>query len=206
MGLTACVSLAAVALACDLLAPADGPPTYSQVPDFELIDRRGNVFTREDLRGTVFVANFIFASCTSMCPMLSSEMARLQHTLQQEPFWDEIRLVSISVDPGHDTPAVLAEYADRYDADPEHWRFLTGAREEIWSLSVDGFKLAVGDAPAGADEPLFHSDRFVLADREGRIRGYYEALSPDGRKKLLADLRAVVGAAAETSSAPGLPR
>ena len=190
----------AAALACAIwllllgCGPTDGVPSYTAVPDFTLTDSSGEDFGSADLRGKIWVADFIFASCTAMCPMLSTEMARVRDKLADEPLFEDLRFVSISVDPANDTPEVLAEYAGRWDADPANWRFLTGDRDAIWDLSKEGFRLAVGEAPKGSKEPLFHSDRFVLVDGDGNIRGYYEALDPAGREKLLADVRSVAGA------------
>jgi protein SCO1/2 len=124
-----------------------------------------------------------------MCPLLTAAMAKLQSELEGDPVWSDMRLVSFSVDPGHDSPAVLADYAAEYAADSAHWKFLTGERDRIWALSVDGFKLAVGENPGGADTPLFHSDQFVLVDASGGIRGYYAGLEDGDRDALVRDLR-----------------
>jgi protein SCO1/2 len=111
-------------------------------------------------------------------------MARLQSRLPEE-----IRLVSFSVDPEHDTPEVLSEYANRYNADSERWLFLTGTMDAIEKLSVGGFKLAL-DPTAGTEaEPITHSSRFVLVDREGRIRGYYGNEDPDALDRLISDAK-----------------
>ncbi len=162
-----------------------------EAPEFALLDQQGDEFRSADLRGKLWVADFVFTRCTSMCPRLTAAMAKLQGELSGKPLWDQVRLVSFSVDPEHDRPDVLAEYAERYQADRAHWTFATGTREEIWGLSVDGFKLPVGSQAGDADQPLFHSDRFVLVDRQGRIRGYYPALEPEGIPSLIDDLNAV---------------
>jgi protein SCO1/2 len=82
---------------------------------------------------------------------------------------------------------VLKAYGEAAGADPEHWTFLTGERQAIWSLSADGFKLAAGESAEG-DGPLFHSTKFVLVDREGRIRGYYDGISEEGIDALVQEL------------------
>jgi cytochrome oxidase Cu insertion factor (SCO1/SenC/PrrC family) len=100
---------------------------------------------------------------------------------------DPVRLVSLSVDPGHDTPAVLTEYAERYRAGP-NWLFLTGSRDTIAGLLRDGFRVAFADGgpPAG---PITHSDRFVLVDRDLRVRGYYHGNDQADLDRLVADAR-----------------
>jgi protein SCO1/2 len=100
-------------------------------------------------------------------------------------------LVSISVDPANDTPEALAEYAARHSAKLDGWQFLTGTRDSIWSLSVEGFKLPVQEVEDTSAGPILHSNRFVLADGRQQIRGYYDALDADDRAKLLRDLEIV---------------
>jgi protein SCO1/2 len=172
---------------------SENPAVLGVAPDFSLIDQRGAEFRSTDLRGRIWVANFIFTRCTTMCPILTREMLDLQSRTASDPVGERVRLVSFSVDPEHDRPAVLAEYAAGHGADLDRWTFATGARAEIWELSKSGFKLPVGEAPPGAEDPLFHSDRFVLVDAEGRIRGYYGGMDSGGVDALLADLQALAG-------------
>ena len=122
--------------------------------------------------------------------MLTREMARIQTDLRGRG-WDDVQLVSISVDPENDTPETLAAYAAKHGAKKGSWQFLTGQRDEIWSLSVDGFRLPVADIEDNIDGPILHSNKFVLADRQGRIRGYYDALEEPARSKLFRDLEIV---------------
>jgi protein SCO1/2 len=97
-----------------------------------------------------------------------------------------VHLISFSVDPEKDTPEVLRGYADKLQAEPGHWDFLTGAKSAIYKLSHDGFKLAVSDGGDAQGIPV-HSTRMVLVDRHGQIRGYYDATEPEAITKLLAD-------------------
>jgi protein SCO1/2 len=173
----------------------ESPAVLGSVPEFSLIDQRGADFRSADLRGQVWVANFIFTRCSAMCPILTGEMLDLQARIASDAVGDRVRLVSFSVDPEHDRPAVLAEYAERHGADTERWTFATGARAEVWELSKSGFKLAVGEELPGAADPLFHSDRLVLVDAEGRIRGYYSGMESGVVDALVEDLRAVAGEA-----------
>ena len=113
--------------------------------------------------------------------MISSRMGELQKPLRDT----DVKLVSFSVDPQHDTPAVLRDYAAKLNAQPERWHFLTGDKERIYQLSRNGFKLAAAEGePAG---PI-HSTRMVLVDRSGTIRGYYDATDADAVTRLLADV------------------
>lgn len=162
------------------------------LPEFELTNEAGEKFGTSELRGKMWVANFIFTRCKATCPMQTSMMTQLQEQLKKHPIWDDILLVSISVDPEYDTPEVLREYAQKAQADEQHWRFLTGARDEIWQLSKGGFKLPVGDNPTDPNFPLFHSSQWVLVDGQDRIRGYYDGLSQEGLDRVQRDLDRVL--------------
>jgi cytochrome oxidase Cu insertion factor (SCO1/SenC/PrrC family) len=124
---------------------------YSRVPDFTLTERSGRSVTLAELIGKVWMADFIYTECPdpNMCPLQSAHMARLQADWAAKP---DVRLVSISVDPEHDTPEVLSEYAARFRADPDRWLFLTGAKEAIYRLALNGFHLGVVDREAHAQE------------------------------------------------------
>jgi cytochrome oxidase Cu insertion factor (SCO1/SenC/PrrC family) len=163
-------------------------PILGVLPEFNLTDQRGAASGLRQLRDKVWIGNFVFTRCQATCPRQTAELTKLQEKLRKHAAWDDIRLVSISVDPEHDTPEVLANYARTAEADPEHWKFLTGSREKIWELSRNGFKLPVGENPKNADMPLFHSPKFVLVDFYGRIRGFHDGLSAEGIAELSRDI------------------
>ena len=176
------------------------PAVLVTLPPFALIDQSGNAFGSDQLAGKVWIADFIFTRCAGPCPMMTSRMAGLQAQLAQHPRWKDIRLVSITVDPGRDTPSALREYARLAHADDEHWVFLTGTREKVWKLIRDGFKLPVGEDPDTTEMPIFHSQKFVLVDQVGRVRGFYDGLSDDGRGALSQDLNHILQEQVATTS------
>jgi cytochrome oxidase Cu insertion factor (SCO1/SenC/PrrC family) len=187
------VALLAVAAAALLqrMRQPEPLPVYGQLPAFSLVNRDGRTVRLEDLAGKAWVADFVFTRCPASCPMMSARMARLDRDLPPDL---DARLVSISVDPVHDTPEVLERYARKLQA-PERWLFLTGGRQEIRRLCVEGFKLGLDmEPPPGTEgpEPILHSTRFVLVDGEGRIRGYYEAFDEASTEKLRQDLLRLV--------------
>ncbi len=167
-------------------------PMLSEVPDFELVNRDGARIRRSDLAGRLWVADFIFTRCAFSCPRMTAQMMRLGAALPAE---SNVALVSITVDPENDSAEVLDTYAASLGIDRADWFFLTGDREAVESLTVEGFKLAiVYDPPADlADprEPILHSDRFVLVDGEGWIRGYYRPNEEGERDRLLGDILAL---------------
>ena len=116
--------------------------------------------------------------------MISGEMSKLEKALPPE-----IRFVSFTVDPARDTPEVLNEYAKRYNADTNRWMFLTGEKTALYDLCVKGFKLALEDSGGTEVEPITHSTRFVLVDKNAQIRGYYGGTDEEDLTKLSADVK-----------------
>lgn len=160
-------------------------PSYQDVTDFTLIEASGKTVKLADMRGKVWVASFIFTSCAGSCPIMTHHLAKAQADL---PVRDDFKLVSVSVDPERDTPAVLTQYAAKNGADRSRWLFLTGDKAQIHRLSRQTFKLAVDDSGTTVD----HSSKFVLVDRNGVIRGYYSGLELDSVKQLVRDVTRVL--------------
>ena len=152
----------------------DDLKNYGAVPAFKLTERNGDTIGLEQLRGKVWIADFIYTTCTDTCPLQTAMMAKLQ---QEYGHKSDIQFVSFTVDPERDTPDVLKGYAAKHKADAGRWYFLTGQRERIVRLIQDGFHLAVATAPISGDMAgmIPHSPRFVLVDRQGSIRGYYDS-------------------------------
>ncbi|MBI4024666.1 MAG: SCO family protein [Verrucomicrobia bacterium] len=164
-------------------------PVLGRLPAFELIESSGRPFGRADLKGKVWVVDFIFTRCSGPCPVMSRRMAAIQDSMSRE---SDARLVSFSVDPEFDTPQVLAKYAGQFGANPERWIFLTGKYEVIRNLAVESFKVTVDrDAPpAGgrSGNEILHSTYLILVDRSGRIRGYYDSASSEALRRLHHDM------------------
>lgn len=188
------VVLAAGAVSWFLMrAPASGPEVVTQAPAFALVDETGRPFTSAELADQVYVVQFFFTSCATVCPRLSDWMSRIQDRVASHG--DAVRLVSITVDPERDTPEKLGIYAKGYGAIPGRWKFLTGEPEQIERVVVDGF-FQVIERREGDDGDLVdivHSERFVLVDGQGRVRGYYSA-DPEGVDDLVHDLELLIGA------------
>jgi protein SCO1 len=156
--------------------------SFGAVPAFQLVNQNGQAFGSAQLAGKIWIADFVYTTCPGPCPMISSRMSELQKPLEKT----DVHLVSFSVDPEKDTPQVLRSYAEKLQADPARWDFLTGPKSAIYKLSHDGFKLAVSDGRDEQGIPV-HSTRMVLVDRHGQIRGYYDATEADAVTRLLAD-------------------
>jgi protein SCO1/2 len=183
----------------DSTADSLQPRILGQLPDFSLVDQTGTKVTLSDFRDRVWIGNFIFTRCLATCPRQTSILVRLLGDLKQHRQLDDIRIVSITVDPTFDTPEILAGYARSHGAVSDRWKFLSGSRDEIWNLSKDGFKLAVGEDLQTAGSPIFHSPHFVIVDRIGQIRGYFDSGDADVLKKLKASLDKVLSEQSRTS-------
>jgi len=176
----------------DVMAP------IGNVPEFRFTTQEGKPLTREDLMGKVWVVDFFFTRCPGPCPVMSSRMAEISRALRKT---GDVRLVSVSIDPTHDTPAVLAEYAARMNADPSRWIFLTGPEKEITEFTRKGMLQVLAKDPENLPT---HSTRFLVIDRKGRIRGSRNLDEPELVQKLFMDigslLRESVGEPVQGSS------
>lgn len=158
-------------------------PSYSSVPDFSLTDQTGAKFdSAAALGGHVWVADFMFTTCPGPCPRMSKQMTEVQDALKGTG----ARMISLTVDPQHDTPAVLEEYAKYYHAHPGVWFFLTGDVKTLDRLDHDVFKLG------NVDGSLDHSTRFILVDRNSQVRGYYLTSEQDAITRVIADAKALL--------------
>lgn len=156
-------------------------PVYGQVPAFSLVDQHSRTVSNQTLNGSPWIADFIFTRCSGQCPMMTAKMAEVGSAVPKT-----IRLVSFTVDPAWDSPSVLARYAKDSGADAR-WSFVTGDPEVIRRLCREGFQLSVSDD----EDPqiLTHSSRLALVDRDGRIRGYYEAGDEAAMRQLRQDAK-----------------
>lgn len=167
------------------------------VPEFRLTERSGRMVTRDDLKGKVWVAGFVFTRCSGPCPAVSATMARLQKELKLAEA-DDLRLVTFTIDPDRDSPDELKAYAKNWQADPDRWLFLTGSEPQIHSLLIEGFKAAVVRTQSKKEgEEFDHSTRLAVVDRQGIIRAYFDGLpgkadTKESFEKNLSELKSLV--------------
>ena len=160
-------------------------PKYAALPDFSLTERSGKTITLADLKGQVWVANFIYTTCAGPCGALSGRMAELLKHVAGNP---DVRLVSFTVDPDHDSPKIMEEYAKRYNAPADQWIFLTGERNAVQKAVNGGFLLTAEDRKLAEEQPLVHATKFALVDKQGNIRGYYDGISGEPLDGLVRDI------------------
>ncbi|MCD6062814.1 MAG: electron transport protein SCO1/SenC [Flavipsychrobacter sp.] len=154
---------------------------YRQVSDITLTNQLGNrVSLNKDLAGKVVVVNFFFARCPSVCPRLTTNMKLLQNAFRKnarkrDALETDVQLVSITVNPEHDSFPVLRAYADRFGVNHDHWWFLTGSKQDIYDFGRNELRVSVQPTEGGADD-FMHTEKIVLIDKDRYIRGYYDGL------------------------------
>ncbi|MFL2570216.1 MAG: SCO family protein [Flavobacteriales bacterium] len=148
--------------------PYVGPETdstYHSIPDFAFVNQFNDTISQSDYEGNIYLANFVFTTCPTICPVMTYNMRRVQQKMAQYP---NFKILSHTVFPEYDTPEVLLEYANKMEADLSNWNFVTGNREDIYSIANSYFVNVMEDSTAQGG--FLHSEYFVLVDKEGRIR------------------------------------
>jgi protein SCO1/2 len=174
--------LVALVLVLDACSTRPALDVYGGVPAFELVAQDGQPFHSQALAGKIWVADFIYTTCPGPCPRMTSQMREVADAV---PKVRDVRLVSFTVDPDRDTPRVLAEYAQTHGATSAQWYFLTGPKDTLQKLNRGAFKLG------NLDGTLEHSTRFVLVDRQARIRAFYDTSESSAIPKLISDIYAL---------------
>jgi len=174
----AALAVAVAALVCLACQQQPDLDVFGTAPPFQLTDQNGMTFSNQDLAGRAALVDFMYTHCTDACPLLSANFAEAQRKLADEHLLgSKAVLVSVSVDPMHDTPPVLAEYGQQFKADPANWKMLTGDWDAVYDV-LTGFKLQVrpprpaADAPPPGGTELSHTTRIVLLDPGGQVRAY----------------------------------
>jgi protein SCO1/2 len=190
-----------LALACEKPAkelPFLGPHTFSatdtvyyQIPKFWFTNQDDEPISHEEYQGKIFVADFFFTSCPSICPRLTNQLARLQDKLDDIELWGDVMFISHSVDEARDSVETLRAYADQIHADTRYWHFVTGQQARIHEHAEKGYFLTAFESDTAAGG-FFHTDQFALVDRDRHIRGYYDGTSTIDVDRLFEDIRRLV--------------
>lgn len=161
-----------------------GVKQFHRVSDFHLINQLGDSVSQKDLDGSVYVADFFFATCPTICPVMSSNISVLQEEFKNEP---EVKFISHSVTPELDSVPILYAYGQRYHVNPEKWLLVTGDKKQIYDLARKSY-FAVLDSGDGGKQDFIHTENFVLVDKEKRLRGFYDGTSDKDIKQLENDI------------------
>lgn len=165
---------------------------FQTIPAFSLMDQQGKEFTSKNLTGKIYVANFFFTRCGTICPKITSQVSRVTDAFIEDK---EIHFISLSVDPRYDNPEKLASYAKKFDADSARWTFLTGDKKIIYPLILKGFHVPLADASEydaaikNPDETFIHSERLILVDKTGIIRGFYDGTDKKEVDRLIVEIK-----------------
>lgn len=157
---------------------------YHTIADFALINQNGKTVTQRDYEGKIYVADFFFTTCQTICPIMTDHMAQIQHAVKDD---DHIRLLSHTVTPEIDSVAQLRKYATEKGVDDLKWNLVTGDRKEIYDLARKSYLVAKDNPDEEYD--LIHTENFVLVDTKKRIRGFYDGTDPEAIEQLLKDIR-----------------
>ena len=162
-----------------------GDTIYHQIASFNLTNQIGQVVNQNTTKNKIYIANFFFATCQSICPMMSNQLQEVQKAFLAD---DSVLILSHSVNPLHDTVAVLSNYADTYGVKTNKWHLLTGNKKQIYDLAKTSY-LVNAFEDDGSPEGFLHSELFLLIDKKARIRGMYDGTNTSEVKKLIEDVK-----------------
>ena len=156
-----------------------------RIRDFKLVNQDGVSVTDSFLKDKIYVADFFFTTCPTICPVMSNELERVQEAFEGDL---GIQIVSHTVQPEYDSPEILKEYAALHKANPNQWTFLTGDKSEIYSLARKSYFAVTTEGDGGISD-FIHTENFVLVDKKKRIRGFYDGTSADDVNRLIKDIK-----------------
>jgi len=157
---------------------------YHTIQDFELIDQDSSMVTNETFADQVYVADFFFTSCPTICPKMKAQMLRVYEKFENNP---EVAILSHTIDPTYDTVALLKDYAERLGVSSDKWKFLTGNQDYIYDLAEESY-MSLADEDSDAPGGYIHSGAFLLVDKQRRIRGVYDGTEPEQVDVLMNDI------------------
>ena len=158
---------------------------YHAIPSLKLETQSGDSLELDSLHGNIYVADFFYATCPGICPKMNNSLERVQKAFIKD---DNIKIVSFTVDPTRDTMNVLRVYANNHDAIPGKWYFLRNSKDNVYKLARDGFFVTARENPDGGADAFSHSERLVLVDQQGNVRGYYNGTDSVNVNKLMGDM------------------
>ena len=157
---------------------------YNTIPDFAFVNQKGDTVTQKNVAGKIYVTDFFFTSCPTICPVMKRQMIKVYDKYKDNP---DFMILSHSIDPDHDTPEVLNKYATDLGVEGTQWEFLTGQKEKIYDIG-QGHYLVTAKEDDTAEGGYIHSGAFVLVDKDRRVRGMYDGTSEEGTEKLIRDI------------------
>ncbi len=158
--------------------------TFHTVPNFSFTNQDGKIVTEKDFDGSVYVTDFFFTTCHSICPIMSTQMERVAEKYKGNK---EVKILSHTVDPEIDTVAQLKAYATKHNADTKQWMFVTGDKKSLYEIARKGYLLNADEGNGGPDD-FIHTQNFALIDKDKRIRGFYDGTDSTEVNQLMKDI------------------
>jgi protein SCO1/2 len=157
---------------------------YNTIPPFSFINQKGDTITNKDFDGKIYVADFFFTSCPTICPVMKKEMIKVYQKFKGNP---EVKILSHTIDPAHDTPEILNKFATDLGVEDLQWQFVTGDKDKIYEIG-QGSYMVTAKSDSTVAGGYIHSGAFILIDKEKRVRGMYDGTTEAGTKKLIKDI------------------
>jgi protein SCO1/2 len=157
---------------------------YHTIPDFSFTNQNGEVITQDTFKDKIYVADFFFTTCPTICPIMKTQMLRVYEKFKDNP---EVMILSHTIDPKHDSVAVLYEFADRLGVTGNMWQFVTGDQDEIYDIGQNSYMVTAREDP-GEPGGYLHSGALLLVDKERRIRGIYDGTLEEKVDILMKDI------------------
>lgn len=157
---------------------------YHTIADFKFVDQDSNWVTPETFEDKIYIADFFFTSCPTICPIMKAQMLRVYDSIQDKP---DVLILSHTIDPKHDTVAVLKEFAERLGVQSDKWHFVTGNKDDIYKIGQTSYMVSASEDP-GEPGGYIHSGAFILVDKEKRVRGLYDGTKPEDVDRLIRDI------------------
>lgn len=162
---------------------------YHKIGDFQLLNQNGDTITQNFYKDKIYVADFFFTTCITICPVMTDHMLQIQDKIKNDP---EVLLLSHTVIPQHDSVPVLKKYADEKGIDSEKWNLVTGDKKHIYDLARKSYLATKSDGDGGPYD-MIHTENFILVDKSQRIRGFYDGTQPEAIEQLLKDIAILKG-------------
>jgi protein SCO1/2 len=187
-------TLAGIVVSCDKPKPLpifgnryfeNGDTVYHTIAPFQFVDQDSAIFTNASVNGKIYVADFFFTSCRTICPVMKTQMLRVYEATGE---LDDVMLVSHTIDPEYDTVALLHDFAERLGVDSKRWHFLTGQKDSIYKVAQTSY-FATAMEDKTEPDGFIHSGAFLLIDKKGRIRGKYDGTKEIEVNRLIADIK-----------------
>jgi protein SCO1/2 len=161
---------------------------YHSVPSFKFVNQDGDTVTEKNYEGRIYIADFFFTTCQSICPKMSANLAVVQDKFIKS---DSVLILSHTVNPGHDSAQILKAYAELVHANTKKWNFVTGSKKDIYEIAYKGYMLNAVEDTTQTDiqKQFLHDEHFILVDKEKHIRGIYDGTSLPDVNKLIDDIK-----------------